>query len=395
VQIQPKRGRHRNELTRFRFDVVLHVGPQPTWRVADVPWLDWQEQGFTLAAVRQLLLETEPAVLGIAKVPNARVLADVKAVELLAAPEASTTVGDLREALRAVQEAGVDPEAVWALSDDVPYAIDIEWSGSSTDGCYDMLFRRCSSALGKGPTGAGPPPAPRTACLKPWSHYANNPLQRRLTQSVVPQLRRFLSDRLPEYMLPSAFVVLDALPVTPNGKLDRCALPAPGRTGYDVDSAAAPRTPTEAALAGIWADLLDLEKIGIHDDFFAKLGGHSLLATQLVSRVRSTFEIEIPLRTVFQASTVAGLAAAMLQNPDTRTRIEARARLLLGLENRSDGEVQESSLLTRAIPQSIGRSERGVDCPWGRQDSLSEQSSEDDLFSAADPSSKNLDGGHK
>jgi aspartate racemase len=121
--------------------------------------------------------------------------------------------------------------------------------------------------------------------------------------------RRFLLERLPEYMVPSAFVFLDALPLTPNGKVDRRALPAPEQMASESEKpfAAPPTNPVEKTLAGLWSDLLGVESVGIHDDFF-ELGGHSLLATQLMSRVRDAFQVETPLFHLFETPTVAGLA---------------------------------------------------------------------------------------
>ena len=125
---------------------------------------------------------------------------------------------------------------------------------------------------------------------------------------VSDELRRFLKTKLPEYMVPAVFVRLDALPLMPNGKIDRRALPAPDRLRPELEKAfAPPRGPTEELLAEIWAQLLDIERVGIHDNFF-DLGGHSLLATQLMSRVRESFQVEIPLRRLFEGPTVAGLA---------------------------------------------------------------------------------------
>jgi amino acid adenylation domain-containing protein len=127
------------------------------------------------------------------------------------------------------------------------------------------------------------------------------------------ELRGHLKEKLPEYMVPTAFVTLEALPLTPNGKVDRRALPAPDPSSFRAENAyAEPRTPVEEALAGIWEEVLDVGRVGIHDDFF-ELGGHSLLATQLVSRVREAFQVELPLRSLFEEPTIAGLAVTITQ----------------------------------------------------------------------------------
>ena len=106
-------------------------------------------------------------------------------------------------------------------------------------------------------------------------------------------------------MVPSAIVMLEALPMNTNGKVDRAALPAPDESIADYGYVA-PRNPSEALLTGIWADVLGLQQVGIHDNFF-ELGGHSLLATQLISRVQDGFTVELPLRRLFESPTVAGL----------------------------------------------------------------------------------------
>jgi amino acid adenylation domain-containing protein len=125
---------------------------------------------------------------------------------------------------------------------------------------------------------------------------------------VVAELRTFLKERLPEYMIPGAFVVLDHLPLTLNGKVDRGALPAPQpqqeaeQRGYE-----APRNPVEGVVAGIFLEVLKMERVGIHDNFF-ELGGHSLLATKIMSRVRHTFHVELPLRALFESPNISGLS---------------------------------------------------------------------------------------
>lgn len=173
--------------------------------------------------------------------------------------------------------------------------------------------------------------------------------EKRLVAYVVPHrgrtpatadLRSFLRSKLPEYMVPSAFILLEALPRTPHGKLDRRALPAPDQIRPELETTfVAPQTPVEKVLAGIFADVLGIERVGIHDDFF-ELGGHSLLATLVVSRIRAAFKVDLPLRRFFDAPTVAGLAEALLQDPGERERIEKTARLLLDLARLSDDQVE-------------------------------------------------------
>jgi amino acid adenylation domain-containing protein len=124
----------------------------------------------------------------------------------------------------------------------------------------------------------------------------------------VTKLRGFLKQKLPDYMIPTAFVMLDALPLTPNGKVNRSDLPAPDQTRQESkETFVAPRTLIEKQLAAIWAEVLSLEQVGIYDNFF-HLGGHSLKVTQVVSRVQETFRVELPLRTLFEASTIASLS---------------------------------------------------------------------------------------
>jgi len=120
-------------------------------------------------------------------------------------------------------------------------------------------------------------------------------------------LRIFLQEKLPDYMIPSAFVFLDALPLTASGKVDRRALPAPDVVRPDLQEAfVAPRSQSEEMVAGIWSNVLGLERIGVYDSFF-ELGGHSLLVVQIISRIREVFEVELPVRSLFEVPTIAGL----------------------------------------------------------------------------------------
>ena len=137
----------------------------------------------------------------------------------------------------------------------------------------------------------------------------------------VRQLHGFLKERLPEYMVPSAFVSLDNFPLTPNGKLDRKALPAPSieQAATDIDEA---RSPVEEILCSIWADVLRAESVATRQNFF-ELGGHSLLATQVISRVREAFNVEVPLRALFESPTVAGIAEVIEREKSAGRIVEA------------------------------------------------------------------------
>jgi non-ribosomal peptide synthetase component F/acyl carrier protein len=127
---------------------------------------------------------------------------------------------------------------------------------------------------------------------------------------VVSDLRAWVKDRVPDYMTPVAFVTMERFPLSPNGKVDRKQLPAPDYVRPELSRAfLGARSPAEEVIAGIWAEVLKLDQVGIEDDFF-ELGGHSLLATQVVARIRQAFQVELPLRAMFEAPTVAGLAQA-------------------------------------------------------------------------------------
>ena len=165
----------------------------------------------------------------------------------------------------------------------------------------------------------------------------DRPGDRRLVAYLVPTarpaptvtaLRQALAAVVPDYMVPAAYVLLDALPKTPGGKVDRRALPPPGRTRPALDQPlVAPRTPVEATVGAIWQEVLGLDELGIHDNFF-DLGGHSLAASQVIARVTETLHVDLPLRVLFAAPTVTGLAVAVVQGLMQDVAPDERARLL-------------------------------------------------------------------
>jgi amino acid adenylation domain-containing protein len=156
----------------------------------------------------------------------------------------------------------------------------------------------------------------------------------------VSELCNYLKDKLPDYMVPSVFAFLDSLPLTPAGKVDRRTLPEPGTARPRLDTAyVPPRTLLEEKVAKIWAKVLSLDRVGVHDNYF-ELGGDSLLATQVISRLREAFHIELPLRALFENPTVASLAVQITQTQAKKAGREDLARMLADVEACSDKEAQ-------------------------------------------------------
>jgi hypothetical protein len=173
--------------------------------------------------------------------------------------------------------------------------------------------------------------------------------------SLTAELRAHLKRKLPDHMLPAAFVILDTLPLRPNGKVDSQALPAPDRAEFiaSVD-VVPPRTPTEAVLTSIWAETLGLKQVGIHDNFF-ELGGHSLLAIQLVSKMSVALQLDISVKHLFVHPTVASLAevfgeSASLQPAAPPSRRESGASAAMSREAAS---VPQPSLFVRFEPRPL------------------------------------------
>ena len=161
-------------------------------------------------------------------------------------------------------------------------------------------------------------------------------------------LREYLRGKLPEYLLPSAFVLLEKLPLLPSGKVNKNALPAPEITRHAVAEAyVAPRTAMEEMIADIWAELLGVTRVGVYDNFF-ELGGHSLLAARIIVRVRDKFAVDVPLRDMFDTPTVAGLALAVMERQSEMLHLSETKNVLAELQSLSEEEAQSLVAAYRA-----------------------------------------------
>jgi len=301
VKVQLRQGVAHNEMTKFRYDVVLQVGGEVS--VDNPTELDWQQNQLTIADISGSLLESQSEYLLVKNVPNARLVEDIKLLELLDSNSELKTAKELRDLLQKTTPIGIEPEEWWTL--DLPYAIEINYSTDSLDH-YDVIFRH-KQKTGKFSEAFTQPTQNKS--IAPWNAFANNPSFGQFAVSLIPQIRNYLSDRLPDYMIPSAFVILASFPLTPNGKRDRRALPAPDAFRSTSEASfIAPRNEVEQQLAQIWSEVLRVSPIGVHDNFI-QLGGHSLLGIQIVVRIQTRLQVELPIHRLFECPTVAELAS--------------------------------------------------------------------------------------
>ncbi|MBB5868353.1 amino acid adenylation domain-containing protein/non-ribosomal peptide synthase protein (TIGR01720 family) [Allocatelliglobosispora scoriae] len=274
VDLRVKRAVYHNELSRYRYDVVLHTAASPVEEAAAE--LVWANDIADINALSGLLIGWRPARLRVVGVPNARLAADLPGG--VDAP---------------------DPEEFRAMGERLGYQVIATWSAASTSGALDILF----TAAGLDATGDYRP----SAFLDTAVASANVPAVHRDPAGLVKALRTHAQQWLPDYMVPAAFVPLDKLPVLPSGKLDRAALPVPDLAV--LAGGAAPRSPREELLCALFAEVLGVPGVGIEDDFFA-LGGDSIVSIQLVLRARQAGLVCSP-RQVFEHRTVAELAAVV------------------------------------------------------------------------------------
>ncbi|TWP54158.1 amino acid adenylation domain-containing protein [Lentzea tibetensis] len=300
VDIRPRGGERRNEMNDFRFDVVVSDGPAT--EIAN-----WHEWPGDLDGLHTLLIGDTPV--GLQRIPNRRT-AGACAVRAQLAGTGDLTVADLRRLADDAELVAVHPAEISALAEELGWTVRFSRAAGWPDGEFDAVFLR---------------PGDDTLICWPQPQSGgdliNAPVHRHVitsaTENLLPDVRGHAATTLAEHERPATYVVLTELPLTGHGKVDRAALPAPSAARPALSTPyERPVRPIEIRIAEILADLLGIDRVGRHDDF-VELGGDSLLAVRAAVRLGDHFGVALPVRTVFDAPTVDGLAQVIATAPRT------------------------------------------------------------------------------
>jgi SAM-dependent methyltransferase len=224
VELVPRRGRFDNEMNRYRFNAILHVGAAPI-EPFQPAWISWPLERMSLESLAKALEKQNPESLGITEVPNRRIWKDVVAFNKLQTEKAAQAVVSFEKEIQKAANNGIDPQDLWSLGETLQYDVQISWAAARTDGSYDVVFRRKS------------PNRPSKAVAVSWPEsavihddlalYANAPTKTAPRERLLQQIREYCDQRLPEAMRPSEIILLNTLPLAPDGTPDRQTLPTP------------------------------------------------------------------------------------------------------------------------------------------------------------------------
>lgn len=306
VEIHLKRGQYLNELTKYRYDVVLHIGGNKS-EIAIDNWIDYTEQKMKMSEIESALMNKSQLIIAFKNIPNLRLYNEVSLFNYLSKTNVKIPLNDILSNFENVDiNNGVDPELLFELSNKYNYKVILTWSTEGKTGFFDAVFFGSNLSESINLFSA--------RSINPdFKTFANNPLISKFKRTLVPSLKDLLKRSLPDYMIPSVFMLMDELPLTSNGKIDRKALPSPDIMRITSNEKhTPPRNELEQKLTDIWQKVLRVKSISIYDNFF-ELGGHSLLVVQLFKQIEEQINVELSIALIFEYPTINQLASKILE----------------------------------------------------------------------------------
>jgi len=308
VNVQLREGKHINETTKYHYDIWLYVNAGSANIKADVQ-IEWQAEN-TLEWIKNELKKSPGKVVHLHKILNYRTLEDYSLQQILGRIDNDASVKDAKALMNSAKD-GMNPHSLWNLGTELGYLSHVRWTSDGSDGCFDVIFIPSGKSNNLPEAGEIINPLNDSAF-----DYARDPYSGDLTASAdqILEWKESLKELLPAQMIPAEFVLLKKLPLLPNGKTNRKALPKPVEKAGNKLEKVMPRTATEKLVARIWAETLGLESVGLHDDFF-ELGGHSLIAVQVMIRMEKETGIRLPLTSLFKFTILEEFASMFTEAP--------------------------------------------------------------------------------
>lgn len=303
-QYKLRRGKTYNETTKYHYDTFLFKNVKFD-APADDKWIDWNTEFKTLQQLENTIEENKPESILISNVPNQRLIKDKVAAEIVSKSNDDVNCSVIIEQLDELPES-FDPEEFWEIGMEAGYTVELFWTSKITAPAFDVALIK--NELYDKNTRATPKYFEKLLDIDKRFEAANQPFKADKNVVLINKIKLHLESKLPHYMLPSAYMVLGAMPLTANGKIDRKALPD---IEHDSKQFTAdyqePITETEKLIATIWEKLLNVKGIGLSDNFF-ELGGHSIIAVRMMIEIEHLKNIRLPLAVLFTNPTIGQLA---------------------------------------------------------------------------------------
>lgn len=315
IQVIPKLGSYQNELSAYRYDVVLHTSDDSVLN-KDIDWIDWKTNSYSIEKLENQLREKAPKIFALRGVTNDRLTRDMAILALFKSKDFDDNVIEGKSIQAAEDKSSTNPCQLKKMADTLGYNSEFSWLSGTEEGDFHVVFHK--NNISKQSQIFNIFPLKEISVNESrYKSLANNPRFHDFNSEVLSVLRDYLQKHIPAYMVPSSFVFLENLPLNQNGKIDKKALPKPDADLLLLREYVPPSTDTQRNLIKIWSEILKVpsDKIGVNDDFF-DLGGHSLLATRVVSHIRKVFKVEAQIRDLFNAKTIKDLAVLVDDESD-------------------------------------------------------------------------------